>query len=319
MSSFLGQFALLASVGGVIFFISSLTAALAFWLHNKEYVKRSLSMHPFWLCVYSLSAAIITTVVALHLALPNSPRLPLVFEHCHNNTCAEHLPSVMNVSLLSAMAILVTLCVLGLIFLLLKWQQQKLNTYMESLMALSGTVPTNSASYDNLSNVTILNTQQPVLLNTGLLLPNIVISSAIAKALSSQDLKLIMAYEYSKAKWFENLTSKLVQIFCFCWPKQLKRAVLLSLQKAVQGQAYYEVSQLLGQQNSRVSNNLLSALPNNVADFIRNINAPIGKQANTHFTSKHIRLSSIVFASVYLILLLMFTSNATHLVLEWFQ
>jgi len=311
------QFLLLLLLASGIYLLSSLVTASTFYFHNKNFRNSKRLLSPWWVGTYSASAVLVTVIIVLSLAIPHISNLSLIYEHCHSNSCEAHIPSVIDTSLFKIVAFFIAFVLLVITIYMVRAHQKRLSAYIDTLVALSNSKQENNITNTQLANVSIINVQQSLVLNAGLVRPKILVSKSIVNALTEHDLKLIVAYEYSKAKLFKNLRIKLIDIFCILWPRPIKKALKNQLLEATYLQAYKEIRDLVGQQNCKISHNLRQALPNDISTFVKRINTVQAESKSLVAPRKpYAFFYNKLLALVYFIALLMLTSNLTHVVIE---
>jgi hypothetical protein len=313
--TFIMQGASLLLIACCIFLISSLLASLTFVIHRNYTNNINKKLTGKWLFLHAISAVCASVVVTIWLSMPNLSRLPLVFNHCHSNNCATHVPAAIDSSLLNLLFAFFAISMLMICFILLKAHKNKLKERINLLLRLSQSQTT---AFNDSSQVTLVNTLEPLLLNVGLLTPRLLVSSQITEVLHLSDVKVLLAYEYGKAKQFENVKIKLVQICCLFWPSTIRRLLVTDVRNNVYESAYKDVYQLLGRQQTNISKAMLDNMAKDIRDFIVKINSP--NQAiltdtnalnDTRFTT-----SAYFMICVYFICLIAVTSNVTHFLFE---
>ena len=307
------QVASLFLIACCIFSVSSLLASAAYLGHRKYKINSNFQIKNKWLIFHALSAVSASIVVTLWLSLPQSSRLPFVFKHCHSNNCATHIPAVIDATLLNLVFAFFAMSMLTLCFILIKSHQKKLEGRINSLLRLS-------KSQDNTNNewsqASIINTPQPVLLNVGMLVPKLILSSKITETLDVNDVKLLLAYEYGKAKQFENLKVKLVQIVCLFWPAPFRRLLITDLRTALHACAYEETRQLLGNPQTNIPKAMLNKMPKDICVFVAKIEAKCDSLASSIDNEVPLNTTTFFVSLLYFTCLVAVTSNFTHFLFE---
>ncbi|WP_299079762.1 hypothetical protein [uncultured Paraglaciecola sp.] len=310
------QLASLFVIACCIFLISSLIAAGTFFVH-RNYVKTiNQRLKSQYLIFHALCAVSASIVVTIWLSLPRSPRLPFVFEHCHSSNCATHIPAVIDPTLFNLLFAFFAIGMVTLCFILIKGHQKKLEQRINSLLLLSNS---QGAENNYSSQATIINVPQPILLNVGLLSPKLILSSVITKSLEIDDVKILLAYEYAKAKQFENLKVKLVQIACLFWPARTRRLAISDLQAALRSRALEEIRQLFGSQQPTIPNIVLNKMTQDLREFvakIENDKAHLSQPADLMSKNTNLITPAPLASIAYFMGLVVVTSNLTHFVFE---
>lgn len=310
------QVASLFVIACCIFLISSLIAGVMFLAHRKYVTAVNHRINNKYLVFHALAAVCASIVVTVWLSLPHSPRLPLVFKHCHSNNCATHIPAVIDPTLLNLLFAFFAVGMVTVFFILMKAHQKTLEERINSLLRLSHNKDSDSNYW---SQTTIIDVPQPVLLNVGMLAPKLLLSSQITKSLNANDVKILLAYEYAKAKQFENLKVKLVQIACLFWPPSIRRLLIIDLHALLRARAVREIRQLFENQQTAIPKIILNKMTKDLRGFISKI------ESNSDHLPQSVDVvvdDTILTAPAYLIsfsyftCLVIVTSNFTHFLFE---
>ncbi|MFQ3208238.1 MAG: hypothetical protein ACI9IT_002404 [Glaciecola sp.] len=310
------QIASLFLIAYCIFSVSSLLAGLAYLGHRKYTANDHFQINNKWLIFHALSAVSASIVVTLWLSLPQSSRLPFVFKHCHRNDCETHIPAIIDFTLLNLIFIFFAISMISVCFMLIRAHQKKLEGRIDSLLRLSKT----QHNIDNeWSQAAIIYTPQPVLLNVGMLTPKLLLSSKVVETLDVNDVKLLLAYEYAKAKQFENLKIKLVQIVCLFWPTPFRRFLIIDLRSVLHARATREICQLLGNPKTNIPETMLNKMPNDIGLFVAKMDYKNGSLPSTITNINNeetLNITELLTFSLYFICLVTVTSNFTHFLFE---
>jgi hypothetical protein len=316
------QVASLFLVAFCIFSVSSLLASAVYLGHQKYTVSANFQIENRWLIFHALAAVSASIVVTLWLSLPQSSRLPFVFKHCHSNDCATHIPAVIDSTILNLVFAFFAISMVTVCFVLIRAHQKKLEGRINSLLHLSKSQQNTNNEW---SQASIINMPQPVLLNVGMLTPKLLLSSKVTETLDVNDVKLLLAYEYGKAKQFENLKIKLVQIVCLFWPAPLRRLLITDLRTVLHARAYEEIRQLLGNPQTNIPKAMLNKMPNDIGIFVSKMDAqsdslPVTATATAtanRIDNEVTRNTTAYFVSfLYFACLVAVTSNFTHFLFE---
>lgn len=310
------QFASLFAIACCIFLVSSLVTSGIFLAH-RQYINPSRShLGSGYLFFHGFCAVLTTLVVSVWLSLPHSPSLPFVFEHCHSSNCAAHIPAVIDPALLNLLFAFFVIGFVGICTILIKIHQKRLQERIDSLLRLS---PNQDSDNPYWAQATIVEIPQPTLINVGLLVPKLLLSSAITRSLKNDDAQLLLGYEYAKAKQFENLKVKLLQISCVFWPAKIRRLLISDLQCVIRTRASKGISQQLGHQQTQIPAEIFNNMSNELREFISNISgtnnqrAQLYKAEHTPTTANNI---AYLFSGLYFMCLVVVTSNFTHFLFE---
>jgi hypothetical protein len=310
------QVASLFLIAYFIFSVSSLLAGLAYLGHRKFTLSAHFQIKNKWLVFHALSGVSASIVVTLWLSLPKPSRLPFVFKHCHRNDCATHIPAVIDSTILNLVFAFFAISMIVVCFALMRAQQKKLTERIDSLLRLS---KSQHNSFNEWSQAAIINTPGPVILNVGILTPKLLLSSKVIELLDVNDIKLLLAYEYGKAKQFENLKIKLVQIVCLFWPGPFRRLLITDLRGALHARAYEEIRQLMGNPQTNIPKTILNKMPKDISVFVARIdneNASLASTINHIDSGVTLNITEFFTFSLYFICLVTVTSNLTHFLLE---
>lgn len=310
------QVASLFLIACCIFGVSSLLASAAY-LASRKYVRGSnFHMPKQWLVFHALSAFSASIIVIVWLSLPQSTKMPFVFKHCHNSNCTTHIPSLIESSLLNFLFTFFIISMIVTCFILIKAHQKTLEERTNSLLRLSKV-------QDNLNNqwsqITIVESSVPVLLNFGMLNPKLILSSKITESVAQNDVKLLLAYEYCKAKQYENLKIKLVKIVCIFWPGTIRRLLVTDLRNMLHARAQRDIHQLLGSHNMTIPVTLLDHMPQDIGVFIEAIRAPrrpLNDCDDTNNADVSSNTTLYLLPVICLISIVVLTSNFTHFLFE---
>ncbi|WP_339723639.1 hypothetical protein [uncultured Paraglaciecola sp.] len=306
----------LVFIASGIFGVSSILAVCAYSLHRKFVSKVKQSLNSVWIVVHAYCAFCATLVVTIWLSYPASLNLPFVFKHCHSRNCDRHIPAIMDSNFLKFLFVFFTVSMLLICWTLIKTQQKKLTSQINSLLRLS---QNKQHSEIQLYNANIIEAPQPVLLNVGLLNPKLLISTQLTNSLAAHDVKLLLAYEYGKAKQFENFKVKLLQIVCLFWPSKYRSLIILDLRTHLHRRALNEIRQLLGSHKIHIPELILNNMANDVKQFVLEVNedkAHPSDPINTFVNDGHLSVFGYLAILGYFICLVIVTSNLSHVLFE---
>jgi hypothetical protein len=312
------QVASLFAIACCIFLVSSLISGVTFLAHRKYAAVVDHKINNKYLVFHALSAVCASVVVTVWLSLPHSPKLPLVFKHCHSSNCTTHIPAVFDPTLLNLLFAFFAVGMMTVCFILIKTHQKTLEGRINSLLCLSHNKdPDNNCR----SQATIIDVPQPVLLNVGLLAPKLLLSSQMTKTLNINDVKMLIAYEYAKAKQFENLKVKLVQIACLFWPAGIRRLLITDLHTLLRERAFKEISLLFENQKMTIPKTILNRMTKDLREFVSKIetnNDHLSHISRAIFVVDDSKLTASAYlASLsYFICLVIVTSNLIHFLFE---
>jgi hypothetical protein len=310
--------AALLSIGCVIYFLSSMLAATAYLSHERFSQQFQYKINRVWLLVHAASALVVSIAVTVWLSIPVSPKLPFVYKHCHGEGCGAHIPSVMNLTSINLIFALFVVSVFALFIIVINAHQTRLAKRITCLMDIS------QGSHNlgvKMTGVTIISTPQPVMLNVGLISPKILLSSHIVHSLHQSDVNLLLAYEYGKAKQFENLKIKLLQITCLFWPTKIRIRMLEALRASIHERVYLDMKGLQGDQIIRISSLILRDLSKDIRILVERYNHDQCASIMNNDSADDNQIPSIFHAAAglcYFLGLFVITSNVTHVVFELF-
>jgi hypothetical protein len=310
------QIASLFVIACCIFLVSSLIAGSTFLAHRKYLSALHYRIKNKYLVLHALSAVCASIVVTVWLSLPNSQRLPFVFKHCHSSNCATHIPAIIDFTLLNLLFAFFVIGMVTVCFILIKAHQNKLEQRINSLLRLS-----HNKYLDNNYRLqaSIISVSQPVLLNVGMITPKLLLSSQIAEFLDVKDVKLLLAYEYAKAKQFENFKVKLVQIACLFWPASVRRLIITDLLAVLRDRALNEVHQLFGGQKTTIPKTILNEMSKDIQEFLLKIERNtdhLPQSADVIVGDANLTATAYLASFSYFLLLVVVTSNFTHFLFE---
>jgi hypothetical protein len=306
----------LVFIASCILLVSSLLAACVYSVHRKFVKKANKSLKSVWVVVHAFSAFFASIVVTVLLSLSASSSLPFVVKHCHSSNCEKHVPSAIDSNLLNLLFVFFVVSMLMICWILIKAHQKKLTAQISSLLLLSQNKLSNKNQWPN---TTIIEAPQPVLLNVGLIYPKLLISSQLIDSLQVDEVKLLLAYEYGKAKRFENIKVKLLQIVCLMWPSNNRFLLILDARNMLRARACNEIHLLLGSQPIHLSDEILSEIPRDVQQFVLKINGDYNNPPNciaNHFDDGYLSVIGYVSIVSYYICLVVVTSNLSHILFE---
>ena len=314
--TFLLQFTSLFVVAGAIFLISSLLICVTFLAH-RHYAKgvyyRLKSSLVFF---YAFGAVGASIVVTIWLSMPQSPRLPFVFRHCHESDCSTHIPAMLDHTLFHLICAFFAIGMTTLCFIILKAHQKKIDRRINSLICLSCDSKTQN---DFWQQTAIIDVTEPVLLNVGMLTPKFLLSSKLTESVEIEDVKILLAYEYAKAKQFQNIKIKLLQIACLFWPAPIRRLLVDDLQVIIREKAFKEIRQLFGHPNTTIPKFILKKLTKDLREFVCQIESnkvPFTQSAMGTRDSQNLSPTAFLISFLYFICLVIVTSNFTHFLFE---
>lgn len=310
------QVASLFVIACCIFLLSSLISVGAFLAHHKFVSALNYRIKHNYLIFHALSAVFASLVVTIWLSLPHSPRLPFIFQHCHNSNCATHIPAVLDPGLLNLLFGFFAIGMATLCFMLLRAHQKKLNERINSLLRLS---PSHDSDNNYCSQATIVNVPQPLILNVGIVAPKLLLSSQITANLVMADVKLLLAYEYAKAKQFENLKVKMVQIACLFWPASIRRLLLGDLHAALRQRAFKEICPFFESQKTNIPPSLLTQMSKDIREFVSKIERNsdhLAQAADAIVDDTNLTPLAYLCGLSYFVCLVIVTSNFTHFLFE---
>lgn len=310
------QVASLFVIACCIFLVSSLVAGGMFLAHRKYASALYQRMKNKYLIFHALCAVCASIVVTIWLSLPHSPKLPFVFQHCHSSNCATHIPAVIDSTLLNLLFAFFVIGMVVVCFILIKSHQKKLEERINSLLRLSHSKDPKS-NYS--SQATIINVPQPVLINVGMLEPKLLLSSLITESIDVEDVKILLAYEYAKAKQFENLKVKLLQIVCLFWPASARRLLISDLHAVLRERAFREIRQLFGCHQTTIPKTILNKMTNDLQEFVLKVERESDhwpQSADGIIDETHLTAKAYLGSFLYFICLLIVTSNFTHFLFE---
>lgn len=302
----------LISIAGGIFLVSSVLASCVYSVHRKYANKNEQGLKSAWIMLHVLCAFCTSVIVTLWLSLPGSPSLPTVIKHCHSSHCGWHVPATINSSFLGFLFIFFVLGMLLICWGLFKTQQKKLKAKISVLLRLS---PNTRNAENPWPDVNIIESAQPVILNVGLIYPKLLLSTHLTNSLNAHDIKLLLAYEYGKAKQFENIKVKLVQIMCLLWPSHYRSLLVLDLRATLRKRAYSDIRQLLGSQKHTIPDEIINNVASDIRQFVLQIKSDphcLAELADTDFLS----VTDYLFCGLYFIFLVIVTSNLLHILFE---
>lgn len=314
------QIVLLLLSACCILLISSLLASASYFLHRKYGSRVKSPITIAWIGVYASSAIYTSTAIAIWLSLPRESDFSFVLAHCHQNVCGTHLPAVINFNWLNSLAVLLVIALIIACLMLVKVHDNKLTKRINCLLSLSQQEDSEDEKW---FAVTIIRAAYPLCLNAGIFAPKLVVSSHLAQLLEQRHLRLLLVYEYSKAKQFKNLKLKLIQILTLMWPASIRRLLILDFCNIVDERAFAEVHELLGYQQVKISSDLPDELPDTIKELLfkfqtqstgTGIGTSIsGMQAkDVDDAPLHFYIPSILYIAAIILL----SSNLTHLVIE---
>lgn len=144
-------------------------------------------------------------------------------------------------------------------------------------------------------------------------------SAQIAETLATDDIKLLLAYEYAKAQQFENFKVKGVQLACLFWPKFIRRLLLTDLRAVLQERAYQTVKQGLDHQYANIPLSIRGMLPSNTNGFLDKIMNGVQLSNSTSKSNRNaffVTAQAYLINSFYFICLIVITSNLSHFIFE---
>ena len=312
------QVASLFVIACCIYLISSLIAGVMFLAHRKYVTAVNHRINNKYLLFHALASVCASVVVTVWLSLPHSPRLPLVFKHCHSSNCATHILAVIDPTLLNLLFAFFAVGIVTFFFILMKAHQKILEERINSLLRLSHNKDSDSNYW---SQTTIIDVSQSVLLNVGMLAPKLLLSSQITESLNVNDVKILLDYEYAKAKQFENLKVKLVQIVCLFWPASIRRLLIIDLHALLRGRAFKEIRQLFENQQMTIPKTILNKMTKDLRTFILKIENNSGQlsvSADVIADDAILTVAAYFAIFSYFICLVIVTSNFTHFLFELF-
>ncbi|MEP1444593.1 MAG: hypothetical protein ABJK37_00590 [Paraglaciecola sp.] len=308
------QFASLFAIACCIFLVSSLITSGIFLAH-----RRYIQPYPLksgYLFFHGFCAVLATLVVSVWLSLSHSPSLPFVFEHCHSSNCAAHIPAVIDPALLNLLFAFFVIGFIGVCTVFIKIHQNRLQERIDSLLRLT---PNQDANNPYWAQATIVEIPQPTLINVGLFIPKLLLSSAITRSLKNDDAQLLLGYEYAKAKQFENLKVKLLQISCLFWPATARSQLISDLQSVIHVCAIEGIRLQHGHQQTQIPPDIFNNMSNELREFLSNISGTDSYTSQSHKTKQMQPTANNIayfFSGLYFMCLVIVTSNFTHFLFE---
>lgn len=299
-----------------IFGVSSLLASSTYLAFRKS----SISHHAFsshkGLIFIALSALFASTIVTIWLSIPHYSQLPFVVTHCHDNDCTIHIPEAFDQTLLNFLSasFIIGMAMFSLIFI--QAQQNKLEERINNLLQLSQNEKSVNRAW---AQTTVIEAAEHVFLNVGMIEPRFLVSSNLVDSLEDKELSLLFAYEYSKAKQFENVKVKLVQLTCLFWIGKARRKLLNDLRSAIHQIAHKQVEQLLGKQKIHIPESILHQLPKDINEFVlktQSKNHAPQQPLNKFDGSLKVSLVKYPAGVIYFIGLVVITANVIHFIFE---
>jgi hypothetical protein len=310
------QIASLFAVACGIFLISSWLICGTFLAHRRYAGGLYYRLKNSLLFFYALGAVAASIVVTIWLSMPQSLGLAFVFKHCHNSNCATHVPALLDHTALNLLYAFFAIGMITVCFIIIKTHQKRLDERLNSLLRLSNDT---NASQDFLQQTAVINVPEPVLLNVGMLTPKLLLSSQLTASLKIEDVKILLAYEYAKAKQFENIKIKLVQIACLFWPASIRRILVSDLQVIIRERAFKEICQLFGHPKTTIPPSILNKLTSDLKQFVvnmQNYKDPLSQSAYATNDDKKITPTAFILSLLYFAGLVIVTSNFTHFLFE---
>lgn len=302
----------LVIIASGIFLVSSVLASGVYSLHRNFVSKNQQHLKSAWVMLHAFCAFFASVMVTLWLSFPDTPSLPTIFKHCHSSHCGDHVPAAIDFSFLSFIFVFFILGMLLMCWVFIKTQQKKLDAQIGALLRLS---PYSGHTKNSWPNATIIESKELIVLNVGLINPKILLSSHLTNSLNTDDIKLLLAYEYGKAKQFENLKIKLVQIMCLLWPSHFRSLLLHDIRSSVQESAYSDTRELLGSQQHTIPDEILTNLPRDVRQCVIRINS-VSEHLADSVDSVFFSITDYLMSGLYFIFLVIVTSNLSHVLFE---
>lgn len=310
------QFTSLFVVAGAIFLISSLLICVTFLAHRHYAKGVYYRLNSSLVFFYAFGAVGASIVVTIWLSMPQSPRLPFVFRHCHDSDCSTHIPAMLDHTLLQLLCAFFAIGMTTLCFIILKAHQKKIDGRINSLICLSSDSKSQNDFWQQTATIDVT---EPILLNVGMLTPKLLLSSKLTGSLEIEDVKILLAYEYAKAKQFENIKIKLLQIACLFWPARIRRLLVDDLQVIIRERAFKETRQLFGHPNTTIPIFILNKLTKDLREFVSQIESnkdPFTQSAMGTSDSQNLSPTAFLIRFLYFICLVIVTSNFTHFLFE---
>ena len=228
--------------------VSRLYAFIYRWM-RETILKTEAKRRALLLLILALGAPIISLVSVFAFILPSFFAFPNLYEHCHASVCGPHVPDYFQSSnYIFALAALVSTLVGFSLFVFFR-QQRRLENQIQCLIELLCKEQSIHKSIHN-DYLHTINSEYPLLMNTGLISPRIIMSSKTKSQLGAEALQLILMYELIRCKRYDNLRSMIGKIFTIIWPNSLRKIFLNDLSNA-----NHEVArQILSNKKSRLNN-----------------------------------------------------------------
>ncbi len=308
------QIAQLVFIACCIFGVSSLVASISYLGLRKYIVRHGANINHQGIIFLAVSALCASTFVTIWLSLPHFSKLPFVLKHCHDNNCATHIPAAFDQTLLNLLSACFVAGMAMLSFVYIRSHRTKLENKISSLLRLSQT------TQSVWSQTTMISASKPIFLNVGIIEPRFLVSSNIVESLDENDVKLLFAYEYAKAKQFESLKIKLIQFSCLFWISHARRRLITDLRTLIHERAYQQVKSLLSNQQANIPNRILRQLPEDIAEFVLKTHPQVKttpKRMANDLPSMDSTMTTYTASAIYFVGLVVITSNVIHFIFEF--
>ncbi len=197
--------------------------ALFYPLSRKALALATCHVKAFYTLAYGLLSPLTAVFVLLVLMQPELAD-SLVPEHCHGDDCSPHSPALSATGKLNQLLVICVVAgifwvVLGLVQQLLKGRQQRvfLETFSHSPAP---------------SGYKVIESSSLLAWCSGLLTPQIFLSSALINTLSEQHLKVVLAHEFSHQYRRDNLRQWLLHWATLIWPRRMRNSIRSDLKNS---------------------------------------------------------------------------------------
>jgi len=231
MTELAGQ-VLLSGVG--MFILLSLILSSLYPAYRKLLLSTDFVIAAHCQLVFSLLALIISIIATSLIFVPELSGV-LVFDHCHETSCAPHKPDVFSYSLVGSALILLALAVVSLASWLVMRSILKTRRWLSQLDSVANRQARNAEKSQY--QYKIVETNDVFAWCAGILKPQIYVSRGLIKQTNSNQLELILAHEQHHLENRDNLRKFTMKWATLFWLKKPQTQLLSDFSSNLESQS----------------------------------------------------------------------------------
>jgi len=217
MISLVGQ-ALFSSA--TILLVLSVCFSVFYTVHRKTIVRTSLknkASFTLWYATLTISASAISTLL-LHFPSLSSP---IVFAHCHPETCLPHVPETVYSSIFGPSLVAITACLVLLMVIIVV----RSILFASQKLTLLTKLTSGKSRLEAGTNYHIVESKDIFAWCAGLIYPRIFVSRGMIDQTNQDQLEVILAHEYCHLQKRDNLRKLLLSWTTLLWLPWQKRQI----------------------------------------------------------------------------------------------